>query len=310
MPSLRAWLISHVILPLRGTKRRFASEVRFARHFTDKIPKAAPPPARLRKRFAVLEKDDRGCKIFSVCARHATPRHTIVYLHGGAYVNEIVPAHWRIIGRIAELTEAKVIVPIYPLAPRHTWREAFTLLEPLVQDLAARSAPGTLTVMGDSAGGGLALALIQQLRHTGARLPDRLVLLSPWLDTSMTDPAVLTSTSTDRMLDVPGLRWAGMQWARGLEVTNPVVSPLFGSLSGLPPTAVFTGTADILNADARRLREKAVVEGLKLVYFEYPGLFHVWMGAPIPEGERALRQAAQFILQTHDEIQQTAQSRR
>jgi monoterpene epsilon-lactone hydrolase len=97
------------------------------------------------------------------------------------------------------------------------------------------------------------------------------------------------------MLAVPGLQWAGRQWRGQLTADDPRVSPLYGSLQGLPSVAVFTGTADLLHTDALRLREKAEAAGHSMTYHERAGLFHVWVGAPIPEAKEALDAAARFL---------------
>jgi acetyl esterase/lipase len=150
-------------------------------------------------------------------------------------------------------------------------------------------------LMGDSAGGGMALALAQHLRDSARPLPVRLILISPGADMTFSDPRQQALARVDRMLDIPALVVAGRWYAGALPLDDPKVSPLFGSLAGLPPIAVFTGTHDLLNSDARRLHAKAVQEGATLSLHEYEGMFHVWPLTPIPEARHAINEMKRLI---------------
>jgi acetyl esterase/lipase len=147
-----------------------------------------------------------------------------------------------------------------------------------------------LTIMGDSAGGDLALSLAMQARDAKLPLPANLVLLSPGMDFSFTDPKQPALDRIDPILDLEGARKLGHMYAGALDVHDPVVSPLYGSLQGLPPMVVFTGTRDLVNPDAHRLQAKAKEAGVPLQLFEYPGMVHVWMLFPMPEASRVLGQ--------------------
>jgi acetyl esterase/lipase len=152
-----------------------------------------------------------------------------------------------------------------------------------------------VTLVGDSAGGGLSLALAQRLRDARRPLPPRIVLLSPWLDLTISDPRQGAIARTDPMLDIPGLRAAGRWYADDLSPDDPAVSPLFGDLAGLPPIALFAGTNDLVFPDSDRLRARAREAGVDLTYREYLGLFHIWPMAGIPEGERAMDEMAAYL---------------
>lgn len=296
MPSLAARLIDHIVLPLLGSKRLMGDEERFARAIARKVRPAPPPPARMARAFAIAAaQSDAGFTVYTVAPRAGALRARVLYLHGGAYVYELGAAHWAAVARLVRATGASVTVPVYPLAPRYNHRDAFALLLPLCERLGQLRAQGRWTLMGDSAGGGLALALAQALRARGMAQPDQLILLCPWLDLSMRDPAAAALSARDNMLAIPGLRWAGRAWAGGAPTTDPAVSPLYGALAGLPPMTVFSGTADLLNADARRLQAKALAEGAPLRYEEVADMFHGWMGAPIAEA-LPVRQAVAAII--------------
>ena len=155
-----------------------------------------------------------------------------------------------------------------------------------------KSAAGTITIMGDSAGGGIALAVTMALRDDARPMPGSLVLFSPWLDVTLSDPEQRALAPRDPILAPPGLLAAGRAYANGVSPQDSRVSPLFGSFDGLPPVAILSGTRDLLNSDARRVARRApgVVQ-----MFEYPDMPHVWVGLPIPEAHQALQQAANFV---------------
>ena len=158
-----------------------------------------------------------------------------------------------------------------------------------------RHDPSALYVMGDSAGGGLALALAKRAAAEGLPRAAGLVLLSPWLDVTMTEPSQAEIEPKDVMLRRPGVATAGRWYAGGLPTIDDRVSPLFGDLAGLPPILMFCGTHDILVADARRVADRARRAGLNLTYEEAPGLMHVYAILPLPEARAAQARIERFI---------------
>jgi len=293
--SAKAWLVES-LLPLTGMKRAFRDEETLRRDVARRRKvEPALPPSRLRRRFRVEEGTVAGMRVFTVAPRTDRAGPVVLYLHGGAYVRDVMGPQWSFVERLAAQTGATIAAPRYPLAPEHSWRDAFARLMPLYERLSEHFGPGRLTLLGDSASGGLALALAQRLRDRARPLPARLVLLAPWLDVTLSDSAQGELARRDPMLDIPGLRAAGRWWAGDLDPRDPIVSPLFGDLDDLPPIALFTGTDDLVHPDARRLRDKASASGADLAYHEYPGMFHVWPLADIPEGNEAIARMAAFI---------------
>ncbi|WP_454738160.1 alpha/beta hydrolase [Cupriavidus necator] len=298
MPSLqcRLWRLA---LRLVRRKQRFAS----AQALHDEIHRRreagrAFPSKRLCARHAVSLERVAGMEVYTVQPRAAVAagkaRH-ILYLHGGGYVFDIVSQHWEFIGKLVDALGCAVTVPIYPLAPEHTHRDVFGAMLPLWQTLQQRYADADLTVMGDSAGGGMALALAQVLRDSAQPLPRRLVLLSPFLDATGENPDIDALEPFDLMLSRPGGIECGRVYAGAEPVTRPQVSPMRGVLRGLPPTTLFIGTHDILLPDCRRFRELAQEQGLPLQYCEHEGMFHVWMLLPMPEADAAFVQIVQAV---------------
>ena len=183
-----------------------------------------------------------------------------------------------------------VIAPDYPLAPRHTVDDAFAMLDQLYRELLVTIQPENLVVMGDSAGGGLTLALAQKLRDDGLPQPAHLTLLSPWLDVTLVNPEVAPLVKQDPMLEPVSLKAAGLAWAGKRLPTDPLVSPIYGSLKGLAPISLFTGTHDLLFADCRKLQAQAAAQNIPIDYHQAEGMLHVWMLIPTPEAKLAVAQ--------------------
>ncbi len=137
-------------------------------------------PKYLHLHVSLRETELRGCRVYRL-NEGAKSGTVLLYLHGGGYVHEISPFHWMAIERMATEADCEAVVPLYPLAPNAAWNRAYALLDALYRDL--RSDPDRkIVLMGDSAGGGLALALCEYFQKKGMRQPDRLILLSPWVD--------------------------------------------------------------------------------------------------------------------------------
>ncbi|WP_416566171.1 alpha/beta hydrolase fold domain-containing protein [Nocardia testacea] len=227
-----------------------------------------------------------------VTIRPATPSGKVVVgVHGGAYVVQPTVMHWLDYATMARDTGATVVVPIYPLA--HTPQGRAATVVPALADLVTAQigahGAANVSLYGDSAGGGLALATAQELVRRAATRPAHMVLISPWLDVSMTNPAI--ATVADPILGTAALRKAGTWWAGTLPLTDPLVSPLYGSLAGLPPTGVYSGSLDVLSPDALVLRDKARAAGAAFTFVLRKGLIHDWAlgGLPVPPEGPAVR---------------------
>jgi len=301
-PQIMRSLSSHIVewlLPFTGIKRGFASEAAL-RRWIDKSRRGKPalPSRWIRRQVAVEEQVLSASRVITLAPKGGSSHVHLLYLHGGAYVLDIAPAHWAFVAWLVRFTSCRATVPLYPLAPEHDWRDIFGLLVPLAERLIAESGQENVIVMGDSAGGGLALSIAQQLRDMGRPQPARLILLSPGLDMTFSDSRQAELARIDPILDLPGVMAAAKWYAGDLSPADPKISPLFGSVAGLPPIAVFTGTRDLLNPDAHRLKAKAAQDDAPLTLYEYDGMFHVWPLAPLPEARLAKEQMKFLILDT------------
>jgi epsilon-lactone hydrolase len=297
MPSLSARLVN-LALPLLGIKRLFGEPERLSERIA-KLRRQAPlrPKSKWHREFEIVEDAARGYPVVTITPKEGTQAGAphLLYLHGGGYVMDVAAVHWDTVLRLCAMLGASATVPVYPLAPEHKAQAVLATMDGLYRELAERHGAERITIMGDSAGGGMSLALAQKLKAEGGPLPGRLVLWSPWVDATASDPAQRAVEVKDRMLAVSGLNACGQMYAGDLAISHPYVSPLFGELDGLPPMAVFSGTSDILIVDGRRLAARLRDVGAVHEYHEYDDMFHVWMLLPVPEGKRALAQTAAFI---------------
>lgn len=220
----------------------------------------------------------------------------VLYLHGGGYVLDLIPLfHWPAIAKLANTLRRSVTVPIYPLAPEHSYREVFPLLLQVYRRMLEVRGPKSIAFMGDSAGGGMAFALCHAVRDAGLPQPSDAVLLSPWMHVGLPDPSVPAVAKIDPVLDLDNLRAAGMRYAGGDPLDTPLISPSVGPLTGLPRLTVFTGTHELLNPDTRAFRERATAEGVEIGWYERPGGIHGWMFLPDRHGREALAQIRQLL---------------
>jgi triacylglycerol lipase len=211
-----------------------------------------------------------------------TPAHPsgnyVVAMHGGAFIFAPSIFHWLDYTVTAYQTGATFEVPIYPLLQQGG--TAGTVVPNMAgfvsSQIAAHGAPH-VSVIGDSAGGNLALASVEYIlaQNPSAPVPSSMVLLSPWLDVSMTNPNI--AFVQDPLLPVgPGQQLAKL-WAGNLPENNYEVSPLFGSLSGLPPTYVYSGNLDSLSPDVLVLQQKAATAGAPFSFVLANGQIHDWI---------------------------------
>jgi len=219
----------------------------------------------------------------------------VMFLHGGGYINEIVPAHWRFVGEMTRKARVNCVVPIYPLAPRATAKDVVPATAELLRMLLEDAGPAKVTVVGNSAGAGLALAACQWLRDRGHRQPNRLILISPAADASVSRPEQTEIARRDPIQDIPGIVEAGRLYAGALDIGHPFVSPLNGAFRALAPMTIFSGTRDLLYPDSVDLAERARAVGVSVELHLLRDQPHNYALMPTPEGRQARAQIMRAI---------------
>ncbi|MGY1827247.1 alpha/beta hydrolase fold domain-containing protein [Blastococcus sp. SYSU DS0541] len=297
MPTAAGRLLPPLLRLLRA-RREFERPELMLQGVQERLLRPAPygPPRRLGPVEVVVDVHHRtGWPVYRVLPRAGTPDRAAVYVHGGAWVNQIHPLHWRLVARLAARTGTAITVPVYPLAPVGTAATVVPPVADLIAALVERHGAGRVTAMGDSAGGQIALSAALLLRDRGVPALHRTVLISPALDLTLANPEIDLVEPQDPWLARPGTRAAIELWRGDLPLTDPLVSPLFGQFAGLGPLTVFSGTRDITSPDTRVLVERARAAGVPVDHHEEEGLVHVHALLPVPEGRRARRVMAAVL---------------
>ncbi|MDG3016043.1 alpha/beta hydrolase fold domain-containing protein [Speluncibacter jeojiensis] len=282
---------------LRGSRRDLITAARARRHVArlQRSPAGHAPPRRLSKTATFVERSFRGRPCYEVSPRAGAVAGRALYLHGGGYVREIVRQHWQFVAELVAATGVAFTVPIYPLAPRGTAATLVPTAADLAEELLRDAGADRMFLMGDSAGGGLAAAVALELRERGAPRPARTILISPWLDATMSDPAIDAIAPRDPFLAVPGAHVFADYYRGALDPRDRRVSPLYADLAGLGPTTLFSGTDDILNPDARRFAGRARQAGVEVDLYEVLGAIHVYPLLPMRPGAQARAQIRQLL---------------
>ena len=219
----------------------------------------------------------------------------ILYFHGGSYVAEATKQHWEFIEQIIKDTGATVILPDYPLTPKYNYKDVFQMVVPLYKEIIDRVDSNHLVMMGDSAGGGLGLALEERMEEENLAMPAKTILISPWLDVRLTNPAIEEVQKNDKQLNKEALKLAGIAYAGDNGINSYLVNPIEGDLSKLKNVTILTGTYDILNPDVHLLKEKAEEVGVQIEVKEYEQAGHIWM-IEKNSSQELIQQAYQDIL--------------
>ena len=291
-PSLRHHLLTHVMRRFFHTPAVTDVDAKAAELAARNRREKTEPPFRFAKDWQVTTRDI-GFPAYVLTPPDGSFSRTLVHLHGGSFTAPSHPNQWRFATRLARALDARLVFPAYPLAPDHTWRDSHEPLVGLLRDLAAE---GPVVLAGDSAGGGLALAVAMGVRDAGGPQPSHLVLLSPWVDLTTSAPGTVEAGARDPWLNVENVPvYAGFWAGSADDLARPEVSPGLADVTGLPPTLMLCGTRDILFPACQELADRAAMRGWECTFVVERGLMHVYPLLPIPEAKRAFRQVVDFL---------------
>ena len=239
-----------------------------------------------------------GVRCERVVPQGAVAGRTILYLHGGAYTAGSPRSHRPMVARIAEAARAIAISADYRLGPEHRFPAAVEDATAVYRAiLAGGIGPGQLIVAGDSAGGGLALALALSLKAEGLAQPAGIFAISPWADLTQSGASYRTKAETDPMISKAGLDQNALAYLGGLDGHDPLASPVFGDFEGVAPVLIQTGSEEALLSDSVTMADvlaHARVEVRLEVWPEMIHVFHAWGGA-LQAARRAIRVAGDWM---------------
>ena len=240
----------------------------------------------------VQRSEFEGMPVWALQSPGSSSEKTVVAPHGGAFVAQPTIFNWLAYAAMASDTGATVIVPIYPLVPQGgTAGTVVPAMADLISSQIDQHGAENVSVFGDSAGGTIALAAVQELVRRGDPVPSHMVLSSPALDLTASNPAIqFVDDPVLSSVVLPDLHNYTQLWAGGLDLTDPLVSPLYGSLAGLPPTAVYAGSRDIAAPDVLVLQDNALATpGADFTFILRKGELHDWAIVTIlPETQAVL----------------------
>ncbi|MGN1066867.1 MAG: alpha/beta hydrolase [Candidatus Fimimonas sp.] len=230
----------------------------------------------------------------TLCYKVGNGSKCVMYFHGGSYVDPPTPFHWRFWQHLVRETDVTVFVVMYGRTPQYHCQRTVTRQKRVYQCLLEQFGANNMIVMGDSAGGGLALALCEYLAKKNFPQPKKLVLFSPWLDVDMCAD-YSAQLESDLALDLDELKFWGACYRHNLPQGHYLASPLFGVSEKLAETHVFAGGAELFLPDCQKLKQIADEVGANVSLYVWEEMQHVFVMYPIPEAKEARKQIEKII---------------
>ena len=252
------------------------------------------PPEIMKRKHRIQADACFGRPVYYMNFEKAGELPCVLYLHGGAFLTGLQKKHWRFISSVLSGSGYPMAVADYPLIPENTHRQILAFCLETYKTLLSRC-PHGIILMGDSAGANLCMVLAQQAERKGLAKPNKLLLLSPFLDATGSNSIKTVLTPRDPVLETDSIREAALLYAGSRSLEDPLISPVFGSMEVLPEVIIWTGDNDILYADALLLKERLKEARAPYHMYTYPCMVHDWMLDLLPESRTALRQIIRTI---------------
>jgi epsilon-lactone hydrolase len=296
MTSLRSRILSRTIARVSGA---IATHLSIPEQRT-RMDELARRGIRLPRGVTVCTVQAGGVHAEWIRPTGTDPYRVILYLHGGGYCICSLDTHRGLAARLALASQARVLLVDYRLAPENPFpaalEDALTAYHWLLaQGISAKD----IALGGDSAGGGLTVATAVSLRDLDDPLPGALFLISPWTDLTFSGESVRSRKQADPIFGSDGGPSFAPAYAGTNDPANPLISPLFADISGLPPTLIHVGNDEILLDDSTRLAEKMKAANIQVQLIIWPGMWHVFQGfAPwAPEAQISIDMIGEFLRQ-------------
>lgn len=216
----------------------------------------------------------------------------IVYLHGGSFVEEAITFQLKFAKNIALKSDATLIVPKYVLIPHGGIADI--LYEQMI-DLYDLFKDKDVILLGDSAGGGFILSFAMFLRDNKIKLPSHVIMMSPWLDLTLTNPDLVKSEKLDCICSIEGNKYAGLLWANNYNIKDYHVSPIFGKFNDLPKMTIITGSRDVMCPECIKLSKLLDKKNIDYNYIEYKEQGHDFGAYPTKEGKLLIEDIVNII---------------
>jgi epsilon-lactone hydrolase len=286
--------LAGLIASLRAGELDLAATPAKARADFNAMTAAAPLPSDVARITTILG----GVPALLTTTPDCDPSHTLLYFHGGAYVIGSAQSYQTLSAALGRSAGARALSVEYRLAPEHPFPAAVDdAVAAYTALLADGCSPDQIVVAGDSAGGGLTLAMMLKARDSGLPMPAAALLLSPWVDLNCNGSTMQSRATADPSLRKEALLSMARHYLAGQNPQVPLASPLFADLTGLPPLLIQVGTAEILLDDSLRLAQRAALAQVRTQLSVWPEMVHVWQffAFMLPEGRAAIDEGGLFL---------------
>ena len=223
--------------------------------------------------------------------RNSNYKNVLFYIHGGYYLHQPLSFHVKMLKKIIKDKNTMLVFPVYPLAPFYTVEDSFEKMIRFFKKVQEENKDKRIILSGDSAGGGYALAMAESLD----KQPDKLLLLSPWVDITMSNPEIERFKKVDPMLSIKKAMNAGESWKGKLPSDDYRVSPINGDLSIVDNVYLFVGTRELFFPDNMLLYSKLELLRKNVSLYIGEGQNHVYPAFPCREGHHAIKQIIDII---------------
>jgi epsilon-lactone hydrolase len=279
---------------LRQGRLDTGGDVAMVRAAFNEVMARVPAPADVHHRPTTIG----GVDAIEVTVQGRDADNVILYFHGGVYVIGSAATSVPLVADLARRTGAKAVTVDYRLGPEHPYPAAVEDAQAAYEGLLGQGVePGQIALVGESAGGGLAVVTLLALRAAGTPLPSCAFLMSPYADLTLSGETLAEKQAVDPVLTPEGLRLRVQDYVAGADASDPLISPVFGDLRGLPPLLIQVGSHEVLLSDAIRLAGRAAVADVPVTLEVTPGVPHVFQGfaALLDEAGAALDRASAFL---------------
>ena len=200
-------------------------------------------PGYMKDEYNISEEEVENRPVYTITPKKGSTNDLVImYVHGGSYVGDLEKEHWKTCSDIINQLGCTIIIPDYPLTPKYNYKDTINMMETLYKQLIEKIDSSNFVVMGDSAGGGLSLALLEKVGEENIQMPNQTILISPWLDVRLNNPEIENVEPNDTELNKSALKLAGENYAGKDGIDSYLVNPVDGPLDKLKNVSIFTGT--------------------------------------------------------------------
>ena len=279
----------HFVLKVINYKKRFVNIENTKKH----IKKINSIEYNLPKNLNFTLENFDGMDVYSYNGKINDNKKKLLYVHGGAYIENAIYFQLKSVMKIAKKTNSTLIFPVYPLAPKNNYKLTYDLIEILYCNLIKQD--NVVNMIGDSAGAGFILSFCMYLRNNQIKQPKNIIMLSPWLDISLSNPKMKEYEKRDLILGIEGGKYAGNLWKADLSSDNFLVSPLYGTFEKLGKMTIIVGGNELLKPDIDIFKEKLDELKIEYNYFEYYKQCHNFAIYPTKEARIVMNDIVDII---------------